>query len=136
MTDSPSNKAMTIASAILMATLAAMLAFIAPSYGAVKGDPTPKLTVGTVTVLSSAGTLVPTSNLLGRNAISIFNNGPNTIWCSEKSTVTTSTGYPILANTQLGIDVVAQASSAPTIYCIASTADQVSPANTRVMEVK
>src|SRR5689334_2095583 len=106
------------------------------TMAAVHGDNPAKFSVQAVNVLNNAATLVPTANLSSRNAISIFNNGPNTIWCGDKSSVTTSTGYPILAGTQLGIDLVAQGTTSPTIYCIASTADQSSPANTRVMEVK
>lgn len=106
------------------------------SVAAVKGDPLSKGNFGAVNVLNSAATAIPATNLKSRNAISIYNNGPNTIWCGFRSNVTSTTGYPVASARALSLDIVSMDDGAPVIYCIADTADQASPANTRFLEVK
>lgn len=108
------------------------------AHGAVKGDQLPKASNGAVQILNSAATLVFTSStqLTNRNAFALYNNGPNTIWCGWKSNVTSSTGFPVPASATLAVDLVAISASDANLYCIASTADQVSPADTRWIQVK
>lgn len=106
------------------------------AQGATKGDSLPKAVGGSVLVLTATATAIPTNDMIGRNSIAIFNNGPNTIWCGWKSTVSTTNGFPVAAQSSLNMDVVADAQGTPKLYCIASAADQVSPADTRYMEVK
>lgn len=109
----------------------------AMAFAATKGDPQPKATNGAVLVLNSAATQIFTSStgMVGRNAFALYNNGPNTIWCGWKSNVTTATGFPVTAGGALSVDLVSL-DAAQTLYCIASTADQVSPADTRWIQVK
>lgn len=110
---------------------------ILPADAAVPGDPMAKARSGAVNVLNSAATLVPAIAMQGRNALSIYNAGPNTIYCGWTSGVTTSTGYPIPTLSALSIDITCGSpSNCPTLYCIANSADQTSPANTRYIEVK
>lgn len=126
-----------VKSVILTGATALMLLVSALAWSAVKGDQLAKGRVTAVSVLSSAATLVPTTPMKGRNAISIYNNGPNTIWCGFTSTVTTATGYPIPTLTSLGIDITcANVNTCPSVYCRASTADQASPADTRIIEAE
>lgn len=119
------NKTMMFVSA-LVATLC---------VAAVPGDTAAFLNNGSVVVLASAAVQVASTNS-ARNAIAIFNNGPNTIWCGGTSAVTTATGFPILTQTFLAVDVRIANNGTGKIFCIASTADQVSPADTRWIEVR
>lgn len=103
--------------------------------GATHGDMPDKGTFGAVQVINLNSTKVFTG-LLGRNAFAVFNNGPNTIWCGFRSSVTTSTGFPVPAATSLSVDLTYSGSGSVDLYCIASTADQSSPADTRWIQVK
>lgn len=114
--------------------------------GATKGDPISKGKVGVVAVPGyDGGTLAldggtnPVkmfTGLPGRNAFNVFNNGPRTIWCDWKNTVTPSTGYPIPAGASLGVDIVFN-SSAQDFYCTASFGpDQYTPSDSRWIQVE
>lgn len=115
------------------APMALVLALAA--YGATKGDLPSKVTFGAVQVLTASATKVFTG-MPGRNAFSLYNNGPNTLWCGNRSSVTTSTGFPVPAGASLSIDLAYHDSGDSDFYCIASTADQASPADTRWLQVK
>lgn len=108
----------------------------ANAHAAVRSDLPGQIFSGAVNVTTAAAVKVPTACSKARNALALYNNGPNTIWCGGTSAVTTSTGYPILAASQLGVDVACNADGSAALWCIASSADQVSPANTRYIEVK
>ena len=105
------------------------------AFAATKGDGPAKATYGAVSVLNSAATKVFTG-MIGRNAFAIFNHGPNTIWCGWKSNVTTATGFPVIAEATLGIDLVYNGTGDTDFYCIASSADQATPLDTRWIQVK
>jgi hypothetical protein len=79
--------------------------------------------VNTVATLLTAGVTKDRKN------ITITNNGPNTIYIGFDNTVTTSTGTPIAAGSAFSADL----GSGTTVYAI-TTALQVSPADTRVLE--
>ncbi len=98
----------------------------------------PDATFGAVNVLASAATKVPTAPLSGRHGIAIYNGGPYTIYCGWTSAVATTTGFPVLTGGSLSVDVSYSASTSGKafLWCIAATADQSSPANTRYLEVK
>ena len=85
-----------------------------------------------VAVTHAAAVALTTSSgrTMDRKNISIFNNGPNNIYIGFKSTVGTADGFPVPPQTQWSMDL----SSKVTVYAIADTADQVSPADTRVTE--
>lgn len=123
----------------LVATFLACFGLVcATAIAATKGDQSSKASNGAVNVLSSAPTLVFTTSTLlrGRNSFAIYNNGPNTIWCGWSSAVATTTGFPVATLTMLSVDLVAMADVDANFYCLASTADQTSPANTRWIQVK
>lgn len=85
----------------------------------------------TPTLLTAAlvGTAVLPNSSNDRKNITVYNNGPNTIYIGD-STVTTTTGLPIPAGSQLSADYGGRSA----LYAIAATAAQVSPADTRVLE--
>ena len=116
--------------ALLVGTVYTLL----PAEAAVKGD-TPKGTHGAVAVATAASTKVFTG-MIGRNAFAIYNNGPNTIWCGFSSVVTTATGFPVVSLGSLSIHVVYNGAGDKAFYCIASTALQVTPADTRWIQIK
>lgn len=99
-----------------------------------KGDPLPRASFGAVNIATATATKVFTG-LDSRNSFGVYNNGPNTIWCGWASNVTSNTGFPITAGSFLSVDVVWQIGGQD-FYCIASSADQTSPANTRWIQVK
>lgn len=102
---------------------------------AVRGDTTPKATNGAVQILASAATQVFTG-MTGRNSYAIFNHGPNTIWCGFQNTVSNTTGFPVGPETSLNVDLVYNNSGDKDFYCRADTADQVSPLDSRWIQVK
>lgn len=108
--------------------MVALMANAAP-----RGD-TPKSRYGAVDIQTTA-TLVFTG-LLGRNSFSIQNKGPNSIYCGYDSVVTTATGTEVTTGSVLSVDLVFAGSGNQDVYCIAATANQASPANTRWMQVK
>lgn len=122
--------------AVFIAALAALV--MTNAEAAPKGDPSPAFKSGAVAVATASATLIP--GMGSANAVLIQNLGPNAIYCGG-STVTTATGISVPANGgTLSVDMVQFAGSGttikPEIYCIAATALQVSPADTRYMRVK
>lgn len=119
-----------VGSGIFLAVMVAITAM-----AGIKGD-TPEGHYGAVNVLQTA-TKVPTT-CHNRNGWAAFNLGPNTIYCGFDNSVATTTGFPVLTNTPLSMDLVcAKGISANVdIWCIAATADQSSPANTRYIEAR
>lgn len=105
------------------------------ALAATKGDLPPKARNGAVQIATASPTKVFTG-LSGRNAFNIYNNGPNTLWCGFVSNVTNTTGYPVAAGASLGIDMAYHDIGDQDFYCIADTALQVSPADTRWIQVK
>jgi L-ascorbate metabolism protein UlaG (beta-lactamase superfamily) len=106
------------------------------AYAAVRSDRPGQVFYGVVNVTTAAAVKVPTNCARDRNSLAVFNNGPNTIYCGGDSAVLTTTGFPIGAGSQLAIDVACNADGSAAIWCISATADQASPANTRVIEVR
>lgn len=104
--------------------------------GATHGDTPPKSMYGAVAVDSAAPATKIFTGMSGRNAFSIYNNGPNTIWCGFDSSVTNVTGTPVRTLTALAIDLTYTGSGDKDFYCRADTALQVSPADTRWLQVK
>lgn len=104
------------------------------AYAAGPGVPDPRASYGAVNVSNASATLVPTNGLVSRFGLMLFNNGPNTIWCGYNTSVTSDTGMKVGAGVALSIDVGLTAGTK--VYCIADTAAQVSPANTRYMEIR
>lgn len=104
-------------------------------HSAPKGDSPSKAKHGAVQIATASATQVFTG-VPGRNAFAIYNNGPNTIWCGWTSAVTTATGFPVASGSALSIDITYENSGSPNFYCIASTALQVSPTDTRWIQVK
>lgn len=98
----------------------------------------PKAAFGSVDVLASAATAIPTAPLDGRYGIAIQNLGPNPIYCGWDSSVTTATGWQVAANGGvMSVDVSYNGSSgAKKLWCIAVTADQSGTADTRYWEVR
>lgn len=112
-----------------------------PAHGATVGDVSPKATYGAVNVATASVTTIFTTGtsgtaLTGRNAFMVFNHGPNTIWCGFDNAVTNATGMPIGPETALSVDLTYISANNKTFYCIADTALQASPLNTRWLQVK
>ena len=84
-----------------------------------------------VAVLSTAATqlLGANTNVVARGAVTIQNLGPNAIAVDTTNAVTTATGVQIPANGVLTLT----AGINGTLFARALTADQVSPADTRVL---
>lgn len=118
------------------AMLTSLMIAVVGSYvfAATKGDSPGWGQYGKVEILTTA-TLVFT-NTSGRNAFAIVNNGPNTIWCGFDTSVLTTTGFPIFAAGALSIDMTSANVTESSLYCIATSAAQVAPANTRWIQVK
>lgn len=126
------TKTLTLAACIAGLTLALS---VKVALGATRGDTTPKATNGAVQILASAATQVFTG-MTGRNSYAIFNHGPNTIWCGYQNTVSNTTGFPVGPETSLNVDLVYNGSGDKDFYCRADTADQVSPLDSRWIQVK
>lgn len=127
-----------VRNSIVVALFTAVLLAVGYANAATKGDPVPAFKSGAVAIATASATLIP--GMGSANAVLIQNLGPNAIYCGPSS-VTTATGVSVPANGgTLSIDIVQFAGStttiAPEIYCIAATALQVSPADTRYMRVK
>lgn len=74
-----------------------------------------------------------TAGNISRKNVTIQNLGPNAIWCNFVSTASNTNGLRVDPNGGfLSLDVGA----ALTLWCRADTADQVSPADTRVCELR
>lgn len=84
------------------------------------------VTATAVQVLASAAVRI-TPRSASRGSVSVFNNGPNAIFVGPDNTVTTATGFPIPAGTAKEFD-----ETGAELWARAVTADQVSPADTRV----
>ncbi len=80
-----------------------------------------------VDVLASAATLIYTP-AGGRETVVVQNLGPNDIYVDYSSTVTSATGLKIAANGTYSVGHVRRK-----LYARAVTADQVAPANTRIL---
>jgi len=82
---------------------------------------------------SSIAILTPAAgdNRQSRGPILISNLGPNAIFVGTSNAVTTATGFPIPATT--GSVNIGFINSGDTLYARAATADQTTPADTRVM---
>lgn len=113
------------------------VAIIKDGHAATVGDLTPKMANGAVAVATAGATAVPPTCMVGQNTFAIFNNGPNTIWCGRTSAVTNVTGFPVCAGCALNVDITCGSNAgAASFYCRADTALQVSPADTRYIQVK
>lgn len=119
---------------MIIVALVALVA--ATAYAAVRSDLPGQIFNGAVQVTTAAAVKVPTSCAKARNAIAIYNNGPNTIWCGGTAAVSNTTGFPIATTTMLSIDVACNADGSAALWCISDTADQSSPNDTRWIEVK
>lgn len=128
---------MNVKSVVVYVAIAGMFVatMVKEATAATVGDQTPKMTNGAVAVATASATPIPATCTPGVNSFSIFNNGPNTIWCGRTSGVTNTTGFPVCAGCSLNVDIVCGAAAAK-FYCRADTAIQVSPADTRYLEVK
>lgn len=111
--------------------IAGVLVIALGAYAAVKQDGPAMGTYGAVAVDVTA-TKVPTAASGKRGSMLIFNNGPNAIYCGWDSSVATTTGMPIAAS---GGALAVDLGPGPQLYCI-TTVLQVSPSNTRYIEVK
>lgn len=121
--------------------IVAVMGIAAISYAATKGDASPAMKYGAVNILNSAATAVP--DMAFANAVMIQNLGPNVIYCGSNSSVTSTTGVQVAASGGvLTIDIVqsppvsGSTTVTPSLYCIAATADQTSPNNTRYIRVR
>jgi hypothetical protein len=124
----------TLAALLSVAILSACwtLLWTQNASAAVHSDQPPKASYGATNVLNSAATKAFTA-LLGRNTYSIQNLGPNDMFCGFDSAVTANTGTKVAASGGfMNIDIA----DGRDIWCLASTADQTSPNNTRWMQVK
>lgn len=86
-----------------------------------------------VLVLNSASTAVPAAALTSRKGIEVFNNGPNTIYCTIDGTAAVvNKARPIPA----GMAWSLAAGPSIAVNCISATADQVTTAATIVSELE
>ena len=81
-----------------------------------------------IAVSSTVATVI-VPNTGGEGRAIVFNGGPNPIHIDTVTTVSTTTSVPIQPSATLLTEVAAGA----IIYARAATADQVAPADTRVM---
>jgi hypothetical protein len=84
-----------------------------------------KFTSSAVVVQTTPTKLVDQS--MGRGSLLISNRGPNAIYLGGTD-VTTATGFPIPAGESIEMDETNGA-----VYAIAETANQATPANTRIL---
>lgn len=84
-----------------------------------------------IAVKTATATLL-TAGITDRKNITILNRGPNSIYIGFDNTVTTNTGYEIVSGGTFSADY----GDRTTVYAIAATADQASPADTRVLETR
>jgi hypothetical protein len=129
-----SFRSIRIAAALILS--AAMLAFPVSSMAepVVSVAATGSGSYAAVQVLTGSATKVATASTApSRKNITIQNLGPNDIYCGFDTSVTTATGMKVAANTGvLSIDLGPNV----TVYCRAASADQSSPADTRVWELR
>lgn len=86
---------------------------------------------GAVQCSSTVPTLI--GELDDRRALAVLNRGPNIIWlCPASEGCSSTTGWSVLPGGSFTLDV----GNVIEWYCLADTADQVSPADTRFVEVK
>lgn len=86
-----------------------------------------------VAVLASANTTIYTPTGTNLERIAVFNNGPNAIYIDSLANATgdlRNTGFPIAAGGSGTFDPMQGA-----VVARAATADQVSPADTRVLRI-
>jgi hypothetical protein len=124
----------------VLGVVALLLAFVAiAALAAPKGDVQPVAKHGAVQV-GVAATAVPAAPLGARNAFQIQNLGPVDIYCGWGNTVTVATGTRVTASggTQsIDVTFVGAGVNTPALYClVASGGAQVSPADTRYLEVR
>lgn len=81
-----------------------------------------------VLVLTTA-TRIPRTNVT--RAVEIFNNGPNTIWLCVGGLPTENKSRPILPGASWAMDLASDC----LLYCLASSANQVTGAATIVTEL-
>jgi len=95
----------------------------AASYGAVQVNVT--------------ATAVPAAPMGARNSMALVNLGPNDLYCGWDVNVTSATGFLVAKNGgTLSVDIYYDGQKQkPKLYCLTSVL-QVSPADTRYMEVK
>ena len=84
------------------------------------------LTASSISILAA----VTGDTRASRGPVLVSNLGPNTIYLGTSSAVTTATGFPVPTNTTVTMTFIGPAD---TLYARAATADQVSPADTRVL---
>lgn len=120
---------------VVLWLVVACLVCVSAAFAATAGDAPPIMTNGAVNVTTAAAIAVPTTCTKGTNTFIIYNNGPNTIWCGRVNNVSNTTGFPVCTGCSLNVDITCPVNTAR-FYCRADTADQVSPANTRYLEVK
>lgn len=137
----------------MLVAAACAAVFGAALYGdiakaAVKGDQNPALLNGAVVCqVYDAGTPASVPNMANANAIALANEGSTKVYIGATTAVSNTTGFPIAAGTQLGIDVVqvTQGQSpgpfdggviamAPSLYCV--TAPGTATSDLRYIRVK
>ena len=91
------------------------------------------LTISRVNVTTAAAVALWTAQATSPDAITITNDGPNSIYLGNTSGVTAATGLVVLKQTTYTIPA-AVAKDMTTLFAIAATADQSSPANTSVAQ--
>jgi hypothetical protein len=97
----------------------------------------PSLVEGVTTAVPSSEWLVTTSStcltaMTGRRSVELFNNGPNTIWCSVTVAPTINKARPIANGTSWALDLP----EVLPLCCLAATANQVTTAATWVTQTK
>ena len=114
----------------------ALLALVAiPVLAAVPGDTAAYGRYG-ATQCNTTATLLYAGQIGARNAISVQNLGPNAIYIGFDANVTVNTGTQVGPTNFLAVDIRGRSDGTPQIYCIAATALQVSPADSRWMEIR
>lgn len=89
-------------------------------------------TVNAVQCSNVAPTLVATHLVNSRINASLINLGPNTIYFGYSNALTAANGWPLAPGATIGIDLGVNVS----LYCLATSALQASPLDTRFMELK
>ena len=107
----------------------------AHAEAAVRSDYPGQIANGDVAVHFDAGTKVPATCNTNRNAIALYNNGAEYIYCGAQG-VTQATGFPIPNATMLAVDVQCNADRSASLYCVSATVDQSGASDTRWIEVK
>lgn len=117
--------------------LAISLAVLSAWGVAVAATPGDKIIAGRWTAVqcNTTATALPASPMSGRNTILVQNKGPGSIYVGDEN-VTAANGTEVVSGGSMSADIGYVYLGPGKLYCIAPGGLQVTPADTRVLEVR